>query len=58
MERRLISNSVYNRLPELLKELTINFEGREKDIVLLYMANLPMKKQELRFHIAMPMPQL
>jgi hypothetical protein len=35
MERRLISNSVYNRLPELLKELTINFEGREKDIVLL-----------------------
>ena len=35
MERRLISNSVYNRLPVLLKELTINFEGREKDIVLL-----------------------
>lgn len=35
MERRLISNSVYNRLPLLLQELTINFEGRERDIVML-----------------------
>lgn len=35
MENRLIDNTIYNNLPEDLKILTSNFEGREKDIVLL-----------------------
>lgn len=35
MHRRLIRNSIYNRLPNELKQLTENFEGRERDIVLL-----------------------
>ncbi len=35
MERRLISKEVYRRLPPELQELTINFAGREKDVVLL-----------------------
>ncbi len=35
MDRRLIEDSVYNRLPEDFKTLTNSFKGREKDIVLL-----------------------
>jgi hypothetical protein len=35
MERRLIKKNIYNRLPELLQNLTEPFESREKDIVLL-----------------------
>ncbi len=35
MDRRLIGNEVYNRLPLELKSLTQNFEGRESDIVLI-----------------------
>lgn len=35
MEQRLISQEIYNQLPQQLKELTFNFQGREKDIVLL-----------------------
>ncbi len=35
MERRFIEQSIYHRLPEDLKSLTNNFEGREKDIVLI-----------------------
>ena len=35
MERRLISEQVYNNLPEDLKLITELFEGREKDIVLI-----------------------
>ncbi len=35
MRKEVISNSIYNRLPKELKSLTENFEGREKDIVLL-----------------------
>lgn len=35
MERKLISNSVYNRLPEDLRLLTSNYVGRERDIILL-----------------------
>lgn len=35
MERRLISEEVYGKLPVELQELTKDFEGREKDIVLL-----------------------
>lgn len=35
MSRDLISKSIYNRLPNELKDLTDNFKGRDKDIVLL-----------------------
>lgn len=35
MERRLINEGVYNRLPKELQNLTQNFEGRERDIVLI-----------------------
>ncbi|APD06609.1 hypothetical protein UJ101_01080 [Flavobacteriaceae bacterium UJ101] len=35
MDRSFIDISIYRRLPEELKKLTQNFEGREKDIVLL-----------------------
>lgn len=35
MERRLISNSIYNNLPDDLKLLAAPFENRERDIVLL-----------------------
>lgn len=35
MERRIINESVYNRLPKELQNLTQNFEGRERDIVLI-----------------------
>lgn len=35
MDRRLIYEGVYNRLPKELQNLTQNFEGRERDIVLI-----------------------
>ena len=35
MDRRKISEGVYNRLPKELQNLTQNFEGRERDIVLI-----------------------
>ena len=35
MDRRLINEAVYNRLPQELQNLTQNFEGRERDIVLI-----------------------
>lgn len=35
MERRIINENVYNRLPKELQNLTQNFEGRERDIVLI-----------------------
>ena len=35
MRNRLINQEVYNNLPKELKTLTNNFEGRERDIVLL-----------------------
>jgi hypothetical protein len=35
MERRLIEKNLYNRLPELLQNITEPFDSREKDIVLL-----------------------
>jgi len=35
MERRIISEEIYENLPTELKTLTDQFEGREKDIVLL-----------------------
>ncbi len=35
MKNKLIENEIYNNLPVILKELTKDFSGREKDIVLL-----------------------
>ncbi len=35
MDRRLIDETVYNNLPKQLKDITIQFQGRERDIVLL-----------------------
>ena len=35
MENNLLPEVVYENLPDLLKELTIPFEGRERDIILL-----------------------
>ena len=35
MERKLIEESIHRRIPEELKELTKNFDGRNKDIVLM-----------------------
>ena len=35
MDRKMISEGVYKRLPDVLKTVTNPFEGREKDIVLL-----------------------
>lgn len=35
IERRKIENNIYNRLPDLFKTLTDNYDDREKDIVLL-----------------------
>ncbi len=35
IERRMIEQFIYNRLPEDLQKLAANFEGRERDIVLL-----------------------
>ena len=35
MDRRMISEGVYKRLPDVLKTVTEPFKGREKDIVLL-----------------------
>lgn len=35
VERRLIEPSLYEMLPDELKILTDNFEGREKDVILV-----------------------